>query len=69
MIQVYLYDSKEEAFVKDLGFAVAPGQHALVGVKLTKVSTSTKRQNEKYAKQSENVLESEILYFYERKYK
>ena len=36
-IKVYLYDAREEAFVRDLGFAVAPGQHALVGVKVTEV--------------------------------
>ena len=36
-IKVYLYEPIEEAFINNLGFAVAPGQHALVGVKVTEV--------------------------------
>ena len=34
---MFLYDQEEVPFVRDLGFAVAPGLHGLVAVKLSQV--------------------------------
>ncbi len=35
--QVFLHTAKELPQVRDLGFAIAPGTHALVGVRLNEV--------------------------------
>ena len=38
--QVFLHTSKELPQVRDLGFAIPPGTHALVGVRLNEVLTN-----------------------------
>lgn len=37
-IKVYLHHQSDIPAVKDLGFAIGPGIHALVGIKLSNVS-------------------------------
>lgn len=40
VFQIFLYSHGEVPFVRDLGFAVGPGDHALVGVTLSQVKVT-----------------------------